>query len=102
VRAERRCGELLAKANRAKAGDNQHTRSSHDATTKLTLAEIGITKSDSSRYQTLASMSDEHFEAAVATAKNVAGEVTTAFMLREASPSACDQHPSLSETGPTM
>ena len=49
-----------------------------------TLAEIGVTPMQSSRWQSLAGMSDEHFEAAVATAKDTAGQVTTAFMLREA------------------
>lgn len=44
-----------------------------------TLTEIGLTKSESSRYQQLARMSNEHFEAAVATAKDTAGRVTTAF-----------------------
>ena len=50
-----------------------------------TLADMGITKDQSSRYQSLASMSEAHFETAVATAKDTAGEVTTAFMLRTAS-----------------
>lgn len=35
---------------------------SHNAT----LADMGLTRDESSRYQQLASMSDEHFEAAVA------------------------------------
>lgn len=56
VRAERRCGELLTKAERAKAGDNQHTRSSHDTSTKPTLRDIGLTPDQSSRYQQLAAM----------------------------------------------
>ncbi len=45
---------------------------------------MGLTKDESSRYQQLAAMPAEHFETAVATAKATAGEVTTAFMLREA------------------
>jgi hypothetical protein len=45
---------------------------------------MGLSKSESSRYQQLAAMPAEHFETAVATAKATAGEVTTAFMLREA------------------
>lgn len=45
---------------------------------------MGLTKDESSRYQQLAAMPDAHFETAVATAKTTAGEVTTAFMLREA------------------
>jgi ADP-dependent phosphofructokinase/glucokinase len=45
---------------------------------------MGLTKDESSRYQQLAAMPADHFETAVATAKATAGEVTTAFMLREA------------------
>lgn len=83
VRAERRAGEMLASMEKAKGGDPtlyQHVRGDRPPT----LAEMGLTQNESSRYQSLASMSDEHFEAAVATAKDTAGQVTTAFMLREA------------------
>ncbi len=45
---------------------------------------MGLTRDESSRYQQLAAMPADHFETAVATAKATAGEVTTAFMLREA------------------
>ena len=47
-----------------------------------TLADMGIAKSESTRYQKLAPMDEEHFESAVEIAKHVAGEVTTAHMLR--------------------
>lgn len=87
VRAERKCGELLAQAEKNTGargtGSNQHQVKSNDSTAPK-LADMGITRDQSSRYQSLASMSDEHFETAVATAKDTAGEVTTAFMLREA------------------
>ncbi|MCM8623266.1 MAG: hypothetical protein NFW16_16400 [Candidatus Accumulibacter sp.] len=43
-----------------------------------TLSDLGITKNDSSRWQKLAAIDEEKFEAAVATAKEAAGEVTTA------------------------
>lgn len=88
VRAERRAGEMLrdsAQAGQRASGDgsiNQHNRASHADTP--TLAEIGVTPMQSSRWQSLASMSEAHFETAVATAKDTAGQVTTAFMLREA------------------
>ena len=49
-----------------------------------TLADMGMTKDQSSRYQQLAAMPAEHFETAVARAKETAGRVTQAFMLREA------------------
>lgn len=87
VRGERKCGELLATTEKnigaRGTGSNQHEVRSQPSTAP-TLAAIGITREQSSRYQSLASMSDEHFETAVATAKDAAGEVTTAFMLREA------------------
>jgi len=82
VRAERRAGEMLAygrvNGDRAKSGGDMKKESKPP-----TLSEIGITNDQSSRWQQLASMSEEHFEAAVATAKETAGQVTTAFMLRE-------------------
>jgi len=89
VRAERKAGEMLRKAKdigqRADRGDtHQQERMSDASTFAPTLAEIGITRDQSSRYQKLAAMPDEHFETAVETAKASAGEVTTAFMLREA------------------
>lgn len=87
VRAERRCGELLAKTEKNAGargiGSNQHQVRSHDSTAPTLLA-MGLTRDESSRYQQLAAMPAEHFETAVATAKATAGEVTTAFMLREA------------------
>lgn len=88
VRAERRAGEMLSSMEKSTGskfngrGPDGEVRRSHDDT--ATLADIGISKIQSSRWQSLASMSDEHFETAVATAKDTAGQVTTAFMLREA------------------
>lgn len=88
VRAQRKAGEMLAQAarqgQRATGRENMKQVPESHQSTPVTLAQIGITKDQSSRYQSLASMSDEHFETAVATAKDTAGEVTTAFMLREA------------------
>lgn len=90
VRAERKAGEMLAQMPKAQGerfngrDAEGNFRRSHDETTE-TLADLGVSKVQSSRWQQLASMTDEHFEAAVATAKDTAGQVTTAFMLREAS-----------------
>lgn len=79
VRAERRCGEML-RATVERGGDRRSgSRSKH-----TTLNDLGLTRDESSRYQKLAAMPEKHFEAAVATAKAAAGEVTTARMLREA------------------
>jgi hypothetical protein len=83
VRAERKAGEMLAESRtrgeRAGSGGSLKKESK-----PATLSDIGISNDQSSRWQQLASMSEEHFEAAVATAKDTAGQVTTAFMLREA------------------
>ena len=89
VRAQRKAGEMLTLAaeagQRATGRENIKQHSGSHGATPVTLEQIGITKSESSRYQQLAAMPADHFETAVATAKATAGEVTTAFMLREAS-----------------
>lgn len=98
VRAERRAGEMLATSERHKGGDPK--RLSHDVSgvdRPATLAEMGIHRNDSMRWQSLASMSEDHFETAVATAKDTAGQVTTAFMLREAAKAKPQAKP---KTGP--
>lgn len=84
VRAQRRAGEMLAVTEKAPAGRPAVNRSSDTTNSPATLSDMGITKDQSSNWQTLATMSDEHFEATVEAAKDTAGEVTTAFMLREA------------------
>jgi len=78
VRAERRAGELL-RANGVKAGNPQLSK---DTTIAPKLAELGISRDQSSRWQKLAAVSEDKFEQAVAAAKEIAGEVTTAAMLR--------------------
>lgn len=85
VRAQRRAGEMLAQTPKATgaAGIGPIAVEATDRN-QPTLAEMGITKDQSSNWQALASMSDANFEAAVEAAKDTAGEVTTAFMLREA------------------
>lgn len=84
VRAERRCGELLASTEKRNGGHAMKARSDYSTEVPPTLSDMGLTKDESSRYQQLAAMPSEHFETAVATAKATAGQVTTAFMLREA------------------
>lgn len=89
VRAERKAGELLAAMPKSTGArfngrdESGNVRQSHDDSAQ-TLADVGVTPMQSSRWQSLAGMSEEHFETAVATAKDTAGQVTTAFMLREA------------------
>lgn len=68
VRAQRKAGEMLAQAaeqGMRDPGGRSHAIESQRATQSMpTLAEIGITKSQSSRYQQLAAMPAEHFETA--------------------------------------
>ncbi len=61
IRAQRRGGELLAGMERAQPGNNQW--SSHDATT---LSDLNLTKSQSSRWQQIAAIPEDKFEAFVA------------------------------------
>ncbi len=82
VRAERKAGEMLRES--AERGERHQQGRVVSDEKPTTLGDLGITANQSSRWQQLASMSEEHFEAAVATAKDTAGQVTTAFMLREA------------------
>ncbi len=85
VRAQRRAGEMLAQTPKATgaAGIGPIALQATEGNPP-TLAEMGITYNQSANWQALASMTDEHFEATVEAAKDTAGEVTTAFMLREA------------------
>lgn len=87
VRAERRAGEMLSAM---KVNGSRHTTvdnlkigpKSHDTTSGPTLDSIGISKDQSSRWQKLAAIPEKQFEEAVAAAKEVAGEVTTAALLK--------------------
>ena len=80
VRAERRAGEMMRDTEKNKgAAGNPRGRGapnvqSQDVTAHPTLADMGISKNESSRWQKLAAVSDEKFEEAVAAAKEVAGQ----------------------------
>jgi hypothetical protein len=83
VRAERRAGEMLNEgAARGELATRGRPRS--DEEKPFTITDLGIDENQSKRWKGLARMSEEHFETAIATAKDTAGQVTTAFMLREA------------------
>lgn len=86
VRAERRAGQMLAEMPKATGKSGQFTGGNTmvPPVKEKTLADIGISKNESSRWQKLAAVTDKQFEHAVAAAKEVAGEVTTAAMLRAA------------------
>ena len=82
VRAERRAGQLLAEMPKLNGARGVGKKvDSHDVSP---LAALGVSHSQSSRWQKLAAVPDDKFEQAVAAAKEVAGEVTTAAMLRVA------------------
>ena len=69
VRAERRCGELLAEMPKATpSGNNQHGKVevSEDSTHPKTLSDLGITRDQSSQWQKLAAVPAPEFEAALA------------------------------------
>ena len=61
------------------------------------LKDYGISSDQGVRWTALADMPEDHFETAVATAKDTAGQVTTAFMLREAAKAKPQGKP---KTGP--
>jgi hypothetical protein len=65
LRAERRVGQLLADMEKNPgargSGSNQHELRSHDATTPK-LSDLGINKSQSSRWQKLADLPEDAFE----------------------------------------
>ena len=71
IRAERKVGELLAEmemnvgAKGNAGGQGAKLVRSHDATTQKTLKEIGLNKTQSSRWQQLAAIPPDKFEAFV-------------------------------------
>lgn len=78
VRAERRAGELLREVERARAGRG----GTGEKGIRSTLERIDVPVATAHRWQKLAAVPASKFEQAVAAAKEVAGEVTTAAMLR--------------------
>jgi hypothetical protein len=64
IRAERRCGELLAEMEKAKGGWPSETRG-----TTPVLQDLGISNNQSSRWQKLAAVPQEDFEATFAGAE---------------------------------
>lgn len=84
IRAEQKTGELLAQVDRSDGGRPAENSSKAETSYQRVLRENDIPRATAHRYEQLAAMPPEHFETAIATAKATAGEVTTAFMLREA------------------
>jgi N6-adenosine-specific RNA methylase IME4 len=87
VKAEQKLGKLLGSINLAKGSlGNQYTGKrldrSHDATGPIRLQDLGITKSESSRVQTIASLPAPVFNKFVQQAIDSGQEPTTAGLLR--------------------
>lgn len=69
LRAERKAGALLATLEKAKGGGDirlPKEHRSHDTTSARTLSDLGISKDQSSRWQQLATVPEDEFEAALA------------------------------------
>jgi hypothetical protein len=70
LRAERRAGELLRETEKARPrGSNQHQDRSRAATDPPTLAQLGINKTQSSKWQKLAKLPEATFDEVIARAR---------------------------------
>jgi hypothetical protein len=82
LRASRRAGELLAGMDREQRGGNRKSKL-HDETLKPTLADIGISKTESHRVQRIAAITDDRFDSYVTSclAKNKPCTAARAYKL---------------------
>ena len=79
VRAERKAGKLLANMEKAKRGPDKSGQGSQRGTAEnKALSDLGISKNQSSKWQQLAALEDEKFEAAI----SGAGKPSTSGMLK--------------------
>jgi hypothetical protein len=87
LRAERKAGQLLRDMEKAKGVLRQGVElpRSTDTTTGKTLAELGVSKDQSSNWQKLADIPEEQFEAALA---DVTTKPTTSGIINAAKPFA--------------
>lgn len=89
LRAERRAGELIREMPKATGGQPYQAQKSTPDTMSVvepvpTLADLGISHKDSSRFQAIASVPAEVFEAEIIEVKAKNMELTSAGMLRVA------------------
>lgn len=94
LRAERRCGELLreqaASGGRAtRGGDRDSNVVRDDIRNQPTLADLGITRDQSSKWQKLAGVDEDEFESALGDPNE---KPTTAGILRKANGSTGQMH----------
>ena len=64
LRAEQRAGELLREMPKRKGG-NASPEKLLSQTTTATLSDLGITRDQSSKWQKIATVPEEHFEAVI-------------------------------------
>jgi len=77
IRAERKCGELLA-VEIQHGGDRKSGSRSH----AVTLTSLGLSNKQSSRYQQIAKVPEAEFERHIAEVKDKGGELTSAGVRR--------------------
>jgi len=80
IRSERRAGEMLSERERHPPGPTKQDRSL-DGTQPPRLEDLGITKNQSSRWQLIASIPEEHFENRVECLKTTGKELTSTEIL---------------------
>lgn len=84
LRAERRLGELIAEQDKHKGGGDTRKHKSQRATSAPpTLKDLGITKSQSSRWQDIAKVPEKKFDAFISDTRAKGGEVTTSGLRKE-------------------
>lgn len=85
LRAERRAGELLKETTKPGGnGNNQYQKEEPSQRDRIPLSDIGITYSQSSRFQSIASIPVAIFEARIIETKAKNYELTSAEMLKTA------------------
>ena len=76
IRAERKCGELLG--DMAQRGERMTQGGDRAKSHAATLPDIGLSNSQSSRYQQIAAVPEADFEQHIAEVKDKGGELTSA------------------------
>jgi ParB family chromosome partitioning protein len=88
LRAERKAGEMLGILERGKTGPKIIGNDADNSEYRRVLDDTETPDRDASRWQTIAGMDDDKFEAVIGEAKEKKTELTSALMLKE----ACGPH----------
>lgn len=86
LRAQRRGGEILKKMEKGSGRPSKNLSQPVTNFKQETYDEVGITRQDASRWQQIASLSPEVFEAVIAETTEADKELTTAFFVVEEQP----------------